>query len=115
MLASGRNVKVSCVHPGMIRTDIAHTCAGADGEIDPGLGFLFDKLTLTSSESAARTILRGAVKGKARILVGPDARVVDLAIRLLGPRYQRPLAWAAARWLPQLFPRATDVRARGEN
>lgn len=103
MLASGHNVKVSCVHPGGIRTDVARNATSAEGEIDPGLVGLFDKLALTSSDAAAGTILRGAAQGKPRILVGPDAHVMDLTIRLLGSRYQRPLAWAAGRALPQWF------------
>lgn len=103
MLLSGHNVKVSCVHPGGIRTEVARNATSADGEIDDSLVSLFDRLAVTSADSAARTILRGAAKGKPKILVGPDAHLLDLAVRLLGSAYQRPLAWTVGRVVPQWF------------
>jgi hypothetical protein len=36
-------------------------------------------------------ILRGVERGKARVLVGQNARVVDVVTRLLGRAYQRLL------------------------
>lgn len=103
MLASGHNVKVSCVHPGLIRTDVARNATSADGDVDSSVVALFDRLALTSSDRAARTIMRGAAKGRSRILVGVDAHLADASIRLLGARYQRPLAWAMGRAVPQWF------------
>jgi hypothetical protein len=43
---------------------------------------------MTSPESAARTILNGVKRDRARILIGPDAYVVDLLPRVLGSFYQ---------------------------
>lgn len=103
MLAGGRPVKVSCVHPGGIRTEIARNATAAGDEVDARMVSFFDKVTVTSADSAARVILRGAARGKAKILVGPDAHVVDVVIRVLGAHYQRPLAWLAGRYLPQWF------------
>jgi len=37
---------------------------------------------------AARAILAGVSRGRARILVGLDAELLDLAVRMLGSRYQ---------------------------
>lgn len=103
MLLSGHNLKVSCVHPGGIRTDVARNAASADGEIDPKLVALFDRIAITSSDVAARSILRGAAKGKPKILVGVDAHLMDLTVRLLGASYQRPLSWAMGRAVPEWF------------
>ncbi len=57
---------------------------------------LFDRITVTSADTAARIILDGAAKGRSAILVGPDAHVLNALTRLLGSAYQ-PLAAAAAR------------------
>jgi hypothetical protein len=39
--------------------------------------------------------------GKARILVGGDAKLLDLWVRLVGARYQRPVAAVAGRVTPR--------------
>ncbi|MGB3326682.1 MAG: SDR family NAD(P)-dependent oxidoreductase [Mycolicibacterium fortuitum] len=92
MLVSGAPVTVSCVHPGGIRTDIAKNSTAADGHRPEGVLALFDKIAVTSANRAARQILEGARRGEAKILVGPDAKVMDFAVRILGSSYQRPLA-----------------------
>lgn len=43
MLASRHPVKVTCVHPGGIKTDIARNATSAEGEIEPGKVQLFDR------------------------------------------------------------------------
>lgn len=105
MLLTHPHVKVSCVHPGGIRTDIARNATSASGEIEAGHRDLFDRIAVTSSDRAARIILRGAARGRPRILVGPDAVAADALVRLVGPRYQRPLAWAVGRSVPEWFGR----------
>ncbi|MDT0993912.1 short-chain dehydrogenase, partial [Pseudomonas aeruginosa] len=50
---------------------------------------VFDKyLAITSPEAAARIILSAVRKKKPRVLVGPDAKVLDLLVRVMGARYQ---------------------------
>jgi hypothetical protein len=49
------------------------------------------------ADAAARTILRGIERDRPRILVGADARALDLMQRVLGSGYQRVVARAAAR------------------
>ena len=90
MLAVGHPVRVTCVHPGGIKTAIARN-AGAVPSLDPAqLAHVFDRrMARTTPERAARTILRGAERGRARVLVGVDARVIDLLVRLGGSAYQR--------------------------
>lgn len=100
MLVSGAPVTVTCVHPGGIRTDIAKNSSSVDGKNPDNLVALFDKIAVTSSDKAARTILEAARKGKAKVLVGPDAKVLDLVVRILGSAYQRPLALIAKLLFP---------------
>ena len=52
-----------------------------------------EKLFKTSAAEAAVTIVDGVEAGKERVLVGSDARVVDLMVRLLPGQYTRVVAW----------------------
>ncbi|SDZ40353.1 Short-chain dehydrogenase [Amycolatopsis xylanica] len=88
MLIGKRPVKVSCVHPGGIRTNIARDARGTES----GDAEKFAQIARTSPEGAARAIIRGVERNRPRILIGADAYVFDAIPRLLGPYYQRPLA-----------------------
>jgi NADP-dependent 3-hydroxy acid dehydrogenase YdfG len=91
-------VKVSCVHPGGIKTAIARNAGAAEGLDAEKLAKTFDKrLASTSPEKAALIILDGVRKNKARILVGNDARMFDIVIRALGAHYQSVFPRAVAR------------------
>ncbi|MDZ7911926.1 MAG: SDR family NAD(P)-dependent oxidoreductase [Rhodococcus sp. (in: high G+C Gram-positive bacteria)] len=105
MIAGGHPVVVSCVHPGFVRTEIARRATAANGHVDARAVELVDRYAMTSADTAARTILRGARYGRAKILVGPDAYLADLATRILGSWYQRPLAHGFARLFPGWFAR----------
>lgn len=91
---------VSCttVHPGGIRTNIARKA-----RIDPSGGAAveaaadFDRIAVTTPEKAARQILAAVERDRRRVLVGPDAKVIDLLSRLPAGLYQRALAKGAAR------------------
>lgn len=73
MLIAGHPVKVSCVHPGGIKTAIARNAAVPAGDDQESFAQFFDrKLARTSPEDAARTIVEGVRKGRPRILVGAD-------------------------------------------
>jgi NAD(P)-dependent dehydrogenase (short-subunit alcohol dehydrogenase family) len=88
MLLESRPVGVSCVHPGGIRTNIARDArGGGDRTADEKAGE-FAKVARTTPESAARTIVRGVQRNSARILIGPDAYLIDAAPRVLGSGYQ---------------------------
>jgi NAD(P)-dependent dehydrogenase (short-subunit alcohol dehydrogenase family) len=98
MLVAGHPVGVSCVHPGGVRTAIARS-ARTDRDISQDeLDREFRRIARTSPERAARTILAGVIRGRAKILVGPDAYAFDLMARGLGSRYQ-DLVWRASRRL----------------
>ncbi|WIX83833.1 SDR family NAD(P)-dependent oxidoreductase [Amycolatopsis carbonis] len=95
MLAARHPVAVSCVHPGGIKTNIArHARGGGDGDQEAAAAG-FEKIALTTPKKAAETIIRGVERRSARILIGPDAYVIDAIPRVLGSAYQRPLATMA--------------------
>jgi NAD(P)-dependent dehydrogenase (short-subunit alcohol dehydrogenase family) len=102
MLANRRPVTVSCVHPGGIRTAIARNARTTASHDQAAVARFFDsRLARTSADRAARTILDGMLAGKPRILVGGDAKLLDLWVRLVGARYQRPVAAVAGRVTPR--------------
>lgn len=100
----GAPVGVTCVHPGGIATRIALSqrideaipaMVGRDAE-----SFRQEsnrRISVTAPEAAARRILAGVRRKESRVLVGPDARVVDLLARLLGAGYQRLVMHQVAR------------------
>ena len=88
MVVGGHPVIVTCVHPGGIATNIARNAGQAEGRDHDRLASSFDKLARTSPEKAALTILRGIEKGRARVLIGADAHVLDAFVRSAGPSYQ---------------------------
>jgi short-subunit dehydrogenase len=101
MLIEGHPVSVSCVHPGGIKTNIARD-ARASEEREAGRDKVkdaadFARVARTTPEQAAKIILRGVDKKKARILVGPDAYLFDAVARGTGSGYQRVVAAAAKR------------------
>jgi NADP-dependent 3-hydroxy acid dehydrogenase YdfG len=101
MLVAGRPVKVTCVHPGGIKTAIARNSAAVEGVDQAELAKFFDKkLASTSAQKAARVILDGVRKNKARVLVGNDAKALDLLARVTGSGYQRVVAAVTSRQGP---------------
>jgi len=92
----GTGVTVSCVHPGGIKTNIVRSSrfrrGRRPGEDREKVVKTFDKMARTTPEACARTILDGMVRGEPRILVGNDAKMLDLAQRLSPRRYRDVLA-----------------------
>jgi NAD(P)-dependent dehydrogenase (short-subunit alcohol dehydrogenase family) len=104
MIIAGKPVGVHCVHPGGVDTNIARAARTSDrlGTDREKQARDFSRLARTSPESAARTILRGVDRNSARILVGPDAYLIDAIPRLLGARYEGLAARGARRLGPRL-------------
>src|SRR5246127_1608392 len=76
MIVAGHPVKVTTVHPGGIKTSIARNMTAVDSVDLDQLTQTFDKrLANASPQKAARIILAGVRKNKARALVGPDAKI----------------------------------------
>jgi NADP-dependent 3-hydroxy acid dehydrogenase YdfG len=101
MLVSGHPVKVTCVHPGGIKTAVARNATVCDGQDAQSVGAFFDRrLALHSPEMAAETIVDGVRNGRARVVIGWEAKALDVLARVTGSGYQRVIAAAAARFLP---------------
>ncbi len=101
MLVAKHPVKVTCVHPGGIKTGVARNATVAEGENARTLAEFYDKyLLIHSPEMAAKTIVNGVAKGHARVVIGLEAKAIDVLVRILGPSYQRIVATAAAKFFP---------------
>jgi len=101
MLVAKRPVKVTCVHPGGIKTAVARNATVADDQDVQSFAEFFDKrLALHTPEMAARTIITGVAKGRARVVVGWEAKALDVLARIIGPAYQRVIATAVSRFFP---------------
>ncbi|MGX7728862.1 SDR family NAD(P)-dependent oxidoreductase [Rhodococcus sp. 2H158] len=102
MLIARHPVKVTCVHPGGIKTAIARNAAVPAGDDQESFAQFFDrKLARTSPEDAARTIVEGVRRGRARVLIGADAKFLDAWVRVVGPSYQRVVAFVSGRFVPK--------------
>ncbi len=81
----GTGIKVSCIHPGGVATNIVKDQKFGEGagELEKEkLSAFAEILSNLSASDAARSMLKGVAKGKRRILVGSDARIVDIIARL---------------------------------
>ncbi len=88
----GTGVSAVTVHPGGITTNIARnarvrTDPEGRGRSHEQMAADFEAVTLTSPDKAAQIICRGVERGKARILVGPDAYVFDALARIAPSHY----------------------------
>ncbi|HXL47395.1 MAG TPA: SDR family NAD(P)-dependent oxidoreductase [Xanthobacteraceae bacterium] len=92
-------VRVSVVHPGGVATNIARNSRTGVGVTDNERRAQaierFDTVAKTTPAAAALRIIKGIEKNQPRILIGNDARMMDLLQRSLPGTY-----WAVlARWL----------------
>jgi len=92
---AGSNVGLSVVHPAGVKTAIARRGrlpAGlAESRKAEGIASL-DRLSKTTPDQAAERILRGVEKKEPRILIGSDARVIDVMQRLKPASYWNLMA-----------------------
>ena len=101
MLVAKHPVQVTCVHPGGIKTGIARNARTTASHDQVEFASNFDrKLARMEPDRAAEIILDAVLAGKPRVLVGGDAKVLDLMVRVLGSRYQRLVAMATKRMSP---------------
>jgi NAD(P)-dependent dehydrogenase (short-subunit alcohol dehydrogenase family) len=98
-------VSATSVHPGGIKTNIARA-----GRVDRNIeGLLvkdstkgaaqFEKLFITTADSAALTILKAVQRDARRVLVGPDARLIDWMVRWFPSFYQVIVAFVTTRFM----------------
>jgi NAD(P)-dependent dehydrogenase (short-subunit alcohol dehydrogenase family) len=91
----GSSVFVSCVHPGGIRTPIARRArlgANTPPRSRDEAVARFDRLTPTMPDAASARILQGVERREPRILIGRDARQIDVLQRLRPGTYWKTLA-----------------------
>jgi len=87
---AGSRVRLCCVHPGGIGTNIARSGRNADPAVTPeDQHQAFIQHVRTSADEAARQILKAAARGKPRLLLGPDARFLGLLLRFFPVSYPR--------------------------
>ncbi|HCA5019799.1 TPA: SDR family oxidoreductase [Acinetobacter baumannii] len=100
-------VSATCVHPGGIRTNIAKAARMNNSVQSLGMDPLksqdaFDKLLRTPADDAAQQILEAVRKDRRRLLIGADAKAVDVIQRILPQGYQKIFA-AATAWQTRLL------------
>ncbi|KAF0846187.1 SDR family NAD(P)-dependent oxidoreductase [Nocardia caishijiensis] len=101
MKISNTPVQVTCVHPGGIKTAVARNATYAEGIDGANTASLFDKyLAIHSPEMAAQTITEGVRKGHARVLIGWEAKLLDVSVRFLASGYNRISAAVNGRFMP---------------
>ena len=88
----GTGVRAVTVHPGGVRTNIARSARvrkdpEGRGRSQEQMAAEFEALLRTTPDRAAEVICRGVDRGKARILVGPDAYVFDALARVTPTHY----------------------------
>jgi NAD(P)-dependent dehydrogenase (short-subunit alcohol dehydrogenase family) len=108
MLAEGRPVRVTVVHPGGVRTNIVANALAqaraldlpitADDEAHARL--MNEKILRMPPDTAADVILKGVQRDRPRVLVGNDAKVIDLVVRAFPGAYPRVLAATMRRLMP---------------
>jgi NADP-dependent 3-hydroxy acid dehydrogenase YdfG len=102
MVLAGHPVGVTTVHPGGIKTALVRNATAAEGLDANEIAKMFDKrLARTSPKHAAEIILEAVRKNKARVLVGADAKALDLLVRLTGSGYQRIVGLFMGRVVPR--------------
>lgn len=82
---AGSNISLSVVHPGGVATSIAKSARIPDAvaaTIDPARRARMEKMLSLPPEDAAAIILRGVETRAPRILVGSDAKRIDILQRI---------------------------------
>ncbi|WP_035949961.1 SDR family oxidoreductase [Frankia sp. EUN1f] len=95
MLQGNHPVRVTVVHPGGVKTNIANAALEearrrnleiTDDQVNRARLYN-EKLLRLPAEKAATIILRGVEENRPRILVGTDAKITDAVVRLLPRQY----------------------------
>ena len=91
------------MYPGRVKTGLLGTARMDDSFIDSfsssreKIADQFVKRSFTTPDTAARTILAGVQRNSRRILVGPDARIIDAVQRAFPALYQSAMVRVARR------------------
>jgi butyryl-CoA dehydrogenase len=95
-------VSSTTVHPGGVKTNIVRNArmdasAAAFGASADSAHDDFVRIARTTPDQAARQILGAVERNRRRVLVGPDAKLIDVVSRLPAGLYQRALVLGAKR------------------
>lgn len=87
-------VSSTCVHPGGIRTNIANAARMSDSISSLGMNAAksaaaFNKMLRIPPEEAARQIVEAIRHDQRRLLIGNDAKLLDLMQRVMPQGYQK--------------------------
>jgi short-subunit dehydrogenase len=89
-------IRLSVVHPGGIKTNIVRNSRAGSGVTDNERRVQsierFDAIAQTSAKDAALRIIKGIEKNEPRILIGSDARFMDLLQRFRPATYWNVMA-----------------------
>lgn len=103
LAANKSTVRLSVVHPGGVKTNIAREARSGtqlrESVSMSELGDRFERLARTTPSAAAQRIIRGIERNEPRILIGSDAKYLDIIQRLKPATY-----WAL---LSRIFDRMT--------
>ncbi len=101
MILAKHPVQVTCVHPGGIKTAIVRNARVTGSHDQAHVAKHFDtKMARMTPDRAAEIILDGVLANRPRVVVGADAKLLDLFVRVVGARYQRVFTLAARRLAP---------------
>jgi short-subunit dehydrogenase len=105
-------VRVMCVHPGGVRTNlIANAPAASEGERVRNAE-LQQTGGLVTPERAAARVIKGIEQGRARIVIGLDGRLFDVASRVAPVSYHKAILPLLQRFEPRML-EAIDGLDRG--
>ncbi|MGA7482484.1 MAG: SDR family NAD(P)-dependent oxidoreductase [Bradyrhizobium sp.] len=94
--AANSTIRLSVVHPGGIKTNIVRNMRSGSGVTDNERRVQsierFDAIAPTSPKDAALRIIKGIEKNEPRILIGGDARFMDLLQRFRPATYWKVMA-----------------------
>jgi NADP-dependent 3-hydroxy acid dehydrogenase YdfG len=98
----GTGVSAVNIHPGGIKTNIVRNGRMREdpegrGRTHDQMAASFETIALTTPDKAARIIHEGVERGKARILVGPDAYLFDILARVAPTHYHDIIGRAVTR------------------
>lgn len=92
-------VSATSVHPGGIKTNIAKAARMDDSVtkigMSPNSSAKFEKLFRTTADDAAAQMIRAVEKNQRRLLIGNDAKAMDLMVRLFPSAYQKLVAMSS--------------------
>ncbi len=90
-LEGAKNVQVCCIHPGGIKTGIVsnidHSSSNLSKTEIKERVKRFEELAPTTAAAAAAQTIRAIEKRKSKLLIGWDAKIMDLIVRLLPVSY----------------------------